>query len=286
LLANSSEKVMVQGLTASTTDDPVVRLEDVGVSFGGVAALTGVSAAVRPGEIVAVVGPNGAGKTTLLNAISGLLRGSITGRVAVAGTDTTKLKPQAVARLGVGRSFQEPRLIDDESALENVLCGAHSQASAGPFAQVFRPLLARRDERAMRERAMAIMLRLGLEEVAPLRVADLSYGHRKLIDIGRAMMSVPDVLLLDEPTSGLDEHEQQAVVEILRAVNAAHPRLSMILVEHRMPMVSAVATRIIAMQTGSVLLDDAPDTVMNSAAFKAALVGRSVTDNAASEEPS
>lgn len=271
---------------AETPVGPIVRLEQVGAAFGGVTALAGVSAEIHPGEIVAVVGPNGAGKTTLLNSISGLLGGSVTGRVVVAGTDTTGLKPQAVARLGVGRSFQDPRLIDEESAIENVLCGAHSLATIGPFAQVLRPFAAKREEAALREQATRILQRLGIEEVAALKVADLSYGHRKLIDIGRAMMASPDVLLLDEPTSGLDEHEQQAVVEILRAVHGADPTLAMILVEHHMPMVSAVSTRIIAMQTGSVLLDDVPQAVLNSPAFKAALVGRSTTDDSNSEEPS
>lgn len=271
---------------AETPVGPIVRLEKVGAAFGGVTALAGVSAEIHPGEIVAVVGPNGAGKTTLLNSISGLLGGSVTGRVVVAGTDTTGLKPQAVARLGVGRSFQDPRLIDEESAIENVLCGAHSLATIGPFAQVLRPFAAKREEAALREKATRILQRLGIEEVAALKVADLSYGHRKLIDIGRAMMASPDVLLLDEPTSGLDEHEQQAVVEILRAVHGADPTLAMILVEHHMPMVSAVSTRIIAMQTGSVLLDDVPQAVLNSPAFKAALVGRSTTDDSNSEEPS
>ena len=281
----STETMLSQSAETVPTSSPVVRLRAVGASFGGVTALADVSADIRPGEIVAVVGPNGAGKTTLLNAISGLLREAVTGQISVVDADTTKLKPQEVARLGVGRSFQEPRLIDEESAVENVLCGAHSLAQAGPFSQVLRPLMFRREERQLRERAMEILARLGIEEIAELRVADLSYGHRKLIDIGRAMMSTPRVILLDEPTSGLDEHEQSAVVEILRGVHAADPDLSMILVEHHMPMVSAVATRIIAMQTGRVLLDDRPEVVLNSAEFKAALVGRTSVDSSTSEGP-
>jgi branched-chain amino acid transport system ATP-binding protein len=269
----------------TTTQAPVVRLEGVGAHFGGVVALADVSTIVRPGEILAVVGPNGAGKTTLLNAVSGLLRGSLTGRVTVCGVDTTASRPQAVARLGVGRSFQDPRLIDEESALENVLCGAHAITTVGSLGQVFRPLKAVREERELREAGTRILATLDIENVAPLRVADLSYGHRKLIDIGRAMMSKPHLLLLDEPSSGLDEHEQQALARILRSVHEADPSLAMVLVEHHMPLVSALATRIIAMQTGGILMDDTPEAVLNSAEFKAALVGRTTTDDPDGQEP-
>jgi branched-chain amino acid transport system ATP-binding protein len=258
----------------------LVELHGVGASFGGVVALQDITTEIHGGEIVAVVGPNGAGKTTLLNSISGLLRGSLRGRILVDGKDTTHLTPQSVARLGVGRSFQDPRLIDEESALENVLCGAHTLAGPGSISQIFRPLASARAERALAERAMRILEILGIDDVARLRVADLSYGHRKLIDIGRAMMAKPHLLLLDEPSSGLDEHEQQSIVRILRAVHESEPLLAMVLVEHHMPLVSDVATRILAMQTGAILLDGTPEAVMNSNEFKAALVGGVTPDQA------
>jgi ABC-type branched-subunit amino acid transport system ATPase component len=260
--------------------DTVVRVAGLGASFGGVAALDGVSATIGKGETVAVVGPNGAGKTTFLNALTGFLRDSLVGSISLSGTDSTKLRPYDIARLGVGRSFQDPRLIDEESALENILCGAHVLTQTGPFGQIFRPLRSHREEKTLLAKASRILDTLDLHDISALRVADLSYGHRKLIDIGRAMMADPTLLLLDEPSSGLDEHEQASLTKILKRLQQVDGLLTMVIVEHHMPLVSNVASRVIAMQAGRVLLDGTPQQVMSSPVFKAALVGRSLDADA------
>lgn len=266
--------------------DAVLEFDDVRVVFGGLTALAGVSFSLVPGELLAVVGPNGAGKSTLLNAASGLVNRHLTGDIRLAGRSTTSMQPHRIAALGLGRSFQSPPLVDDESVLENVLAGAHASLGYGLATQVFRPRAVRQHEEATRSRAQELLATCGLGSMIDHDVESLPYGSRKLVDIARAIVSEPSVVLLDEPTSGLDVAEQDLVHELLRIARQTEG-LSVLVVEHHMDFVRRIADRVVGLQAGAVIAIGTPTEVLDSPQFRAALVGRThdTDDSPSSSEP-
>jgi len=260
-------------------DGPLLSLRDLRAQFGGVRALAGVTFDVRAHDVVAVVGPNGAGKSTLLNAVSGLLHDNLEGQIHFQGRPVLGLSPTRVAALGFGRSFQDPPLVDGETVLENVLLGAHLRLGYRMADQLWRRGLVKRREAEARERALSILDFTGLGGLTHAKVGGLPYGTRKLIDIARALISGPRVLLLDEPTSGLDPDEQRAVGRLLAELHRATP-VTVLIVEHHMDVVRTVATRVVGLQSGAVLVAGTPDEVLDSAAFRTALVGGHRDDDA------
>jgi branched-chain amino acid transport system ATP-binding protein len=257
---------------------PALSLRQVGARFGGVAALSEISFDVQAHDVVAVVGPNGAGKSTLLNAISGLVRDNVTGQILFGGEPMHGKSPSQIAALGVGRSFQDPPLIDTETVMENVLVGAHLRLDYRMGDQIWRRRRVREREADAMRRAAAILEFANLSDVRNLKVGALAYGKRKLIDVARALISGPRVLLLDEPTSGLDPDEQKAVGRLLTELHRATPT-TILMVEHHMDVVRTVANKVLGLQSGSVLVSGTPDEVLDSAAFRSAIVG-SHTDGA------
>jgi branched-chain amino acid transport system ATP-binding protein len=253
-----------------TTGRELLSIRDLHVRFGGLAALAGVNLSVGHHDLIAIVGPNGAGKSTTLNAISQLIRSS--GEITFNGRRIDGLPAWKIAAAGIGRSFQDPPLIDHYTVLENVLCGAHLRLRYGMLAQfAWRPAI-RRHEAAMTRRALTLLEFVGLAEEAAKEAGSLSFGARKLVDIVRAMVSGPRLLLLDEPSSGLDEQERRALRTILLALRE-EKRVGILCVEHHMDLVRAVATQVIALQAGEVLMTGAPAEVLDSARFRVAVVG-------------
>jgi branched-chain amino acid transport system ATP-binding protein len=250
----------------------VLSLGDVTVTFGGVVALSGVGFTVERNDVAAIVGPNGAGKSTLLNAIGGLVRS--TGRIELLGRSIQGVPAARVAHTGVGRSFQDPQLIDDYSVLENVLCGAYGQLHYGLVDQVFRHRKVERAEREMTARAEALLEFVGLDRHLRDEAGSLSYGARKLVDLVRAMVSGPRLLLLDEPSSGLDSTERASLQATLIALREER-LVTTLVVEHHMHLVRSVATRVIGMQAGEVIAVGTPSDVLDSEAFREAVVGGS-----------
>jgi ABC-type branched-subunit amino acid transport system ATPase component len=250
-----------------------LEVSGVAVSFGGVAALNGVGARVAANEVAAVVGPNGAGKTTLLNAVSGLLDVRVRGEIVLCGQRVNGMSASRIARLGLGRSFQHPPLLEEETIVENILLGANLHLPFGLPGQMFAPWRSRRLERAERERALALLDFVGLSKIAGERASGLPYGSRKLVDIVRAIFMSPALLALDEPTSGLDSREQQTVVELVQKL-AAMRRMTVLLVEHHMDIVRACASQVLGMQAGRVIASGTPEEVFGSQAYREAVVGR------------
>jgi branched-chain amino acid transport system ATP-binding protein len=256
-------------LSGATT---VLSLADVMVTFGGIVALSGVGFTVDRHEVVAIVGPNGAGKSTLLNAVSRLVRS--TGTIELLGSSIQGVPPARIARAGVGRSFQDPQLIDEYTVLENVLCGAHGRLRYGLVDQVLRHRKVDRAEREMTARAEAILNFVGLDRHAGDQAGSLSYGARKLVDIVRAMVSGPRLLLLDEPSSGLDAGERASLQATLLALREER-LVTTLVVEHHMDLVRSVATRVVGMQAGEVIAVGTPSDVLDSEAFREAVIGGS-----------
>lgn len=258
-------------------------MNNVSVSYGGIKALSGIDLTVGMHEFMAVIGPNGAGKSTLLNAVSGLSRGSVGGSIQMFGTVVSNRRADRITRLGIGRSFQDPPLIDEATVLENVLGGAHLRLGYNTFDQLWRRRLVRREETAWQAVAMSILELCALEREANKKASSLPYGSRKLVDIARAFVARPGLVLLDEPTSGLDTAGQQRVVSLLTAIrDRQNP--AMLVVEHHMHLVRAIADRVVGLQAGSVIAVGTPSEVLDSAEFRAAVVGGSRSGS--HEEPS
>ena len=250
---------------------PVLRVEDLSVRFEAVHAVEGLSFTANAGEVVAIIGANGAGKTTTLNAISRVIPS--TGEVTVAGRPTSGLRPSQIAALGVGRSFQDPQLIDRYSLLENVLCGSHLQLRYGLFDQLFRRGRVHRLERVARDRALSLLEFAGLGAVAAEPAGAMPYGVRKIVDIVRAVQGNPAIVLLDEPSSGLDSTEREGLKRMLVALRDEHG-LGVVIVEHHMDVVRATATTVLALQGGTLLVRGTPEEVLASKAYRSALVGQ------------
>jgi len=252
---------------------PAIDVQALDVAFGGVRALTDITTSVNAREIVAVVGPNGAGKTTLLNAICGLVKKS-SGVVHHFGTDVTSSTPTKIAQGGIGRSFQDPRLVDEESVLQNILSGAHATIGYSIGDQLFRRGKVARRERTKESEARDLLDLVGLSDLADVHADQLAYGPRKMVDILRAAISKPDVLLLDEPSSGLDLAERACVEQMLLELHRELD-LPMLVVEHHLDLVRAVADKVLCLVSGTVAMQGPTVQILDSDEFRATITGES-----------
>jgi ABC-type branched-subunit amino acid transport system ATPase component len=242
------------------TATPLV-VQDVTVRFGAVAALAGVGLTVEPGTIHAVIGPNGAGKSTLLNVLSGLYRPAA-GRIQFDGRDLTGMRPHAIARLGIARSFQNVALSGGQSVRDSLLLGCHQRMTAGPVRTGLRLPGARREERRERARVEAVAARFGLADLLDRPVAQLAYGDRKRVDLARAMCAEPRLMLVDEPVAGLNATETAAVADLIRRLRDDEG-VTVVLVEHDMPMVMSLADRITVLDFGRCIADGTPAEIQD-----------------------
>jgi len=267
---------LVEGLEPLGSEGRKGELEvaDVRVQFGGVAAVSGVSAKVSTGSVLALIGSNGAGKTSLLNAISGLVpvrAGRM--RVAYEGVeiDLTGLGARARARAGIGRTFQAPRLARELTVWENVLQGTFVERRAGRSAGSgpdWGKVVA--GDRVW-ERAEGALELVGLSGKADEIAGDLAYGDQRRCEIGRCVAGMPRFVLMDEPTSGMNDVESKAVSDVIRAL--ARQGVGVVVVEHNMNVVRAVADRVIAMDLGGVLAEGSPDAVLADPIVRARFLG-------------
>lgn len=250
--------------------DARLVVEDVSVRFGGVRALDRVGLCVRPGEVVSLVGPNGAGKTTLFNVISGFRRPDA-GRVSLDGEDVTDLGPVRRAGLGMVRSFQRMELFEELSVLDNILV---SRELRGPL-RLWRGVLERTPPTAAAlADAEEILGCLGLLPAAEAAVGALSTGMRRLVELGRILMSEAEIVLLDEPSSGLDRNETARFVEIVADFVARHPRRAVLLVEHDMSVAMTLARYIYVLDFGRLIAEGPPESVTRDERVRAAYLGK------------
>lgn len=238
---------------------PALRVEGVVCRFGGVTALEDVNLRVDPGEILGVIGPNGAGKSTLFNVITGVVKPDA-GRVFVREREVRGAKPSQVAALGVGRTFQTVRLMSEMTVLENVLVGAHNMARVTPVAVALRTPLARAREQTATAAAQAALRTVGLPpERWDVRAGTLPYVDQRRIEIARALVSRPALLLLDEPAAGLNPSETKELAELIDRIRAEG--LAIVLIEHDMGMVMSVCDRLMVLDHGEKIADGDPEEV-------------------------
>ena len=253
---------------------PLLEVEHISMMFGGVRALDDVSLTVTEGEIFGLIGPNGSGKTTLVNCITGLYRPAggfirIGGMGGIGGMDITRRTAYEIARLGVARTFQNINLVDDMSALDNV-----AVARAGiEHASMRRALFTWHDRELARARgyAMHLLDQLGCAEIAMQDCGGLAYGFKRRVEIARALALAPRLLLLDEPAAGLNEAEQADLGARLQRL--ASGGLSLLIIEHNMPFLMPLATRLVCLDHGQVIAAGTPETIRVDARVIEAYLG-------------
>ncbi|WP_149538267.1 ABC transporter ATP-binding protein [Siccirubricoccus phaeus] len=253
---------------------PRLAVEKVGLAFGGVAALSGVSLTVAPGEIRGIIGPNGAGKTTLLNAICGIVPPT-TGRVRLDGKDVTGLSPSAIAARGLRRTFQTSALFPGLTVLENVVTGLHTATRAGLLDCAFGSRRLREEEREAAARARRVLEFVGMAGFAERPAGALSFGQQRLVEIARALVSDPAVVLLDEPAVGLSLNRLADIDRLLRRIRDERG-VTLLLIEHVIRLVMEVSDSITVLSSGTVIAEGTPDAVRQDPAVITAYLGTAV----------
>jgi branched-chain amino acid transport system ATP-binding protein len=232
----------------SVVSEPLLDISGLTLRFGGVQALNDVDIRVPAGTVCGVVGPNGAGKTSLFNCICGYYRPTA-GTLRALGRDVTGVAPYRLAALGLARTFQHPTLQPDATVLDNVLAGGHMRIAGNALSCALRLPRVRRDERALRDEARELLRRLALERVAERPAGALAYGSQKRLELARALLSRPRLLLVDELASGLTHGEVMELAELISALRHELD-LTVLLVEHHMGMVAAVTDTVIVLVQG------------------------------------
>lgn len=247
--------------TASSGEGTELRLQldGVSLSFGGVIALDTVDLAVRRGEIRAIIGPNGAGKSSLINVISGVYRPDH-GRVIFAGNSYVQVPTAKLARLGVARTFQNLALFKGLSVLDNVVAGRAHTVRSTFLGQIARVGASRREEADARDRARRILAFLHLEDVGDRLAGTLPYGFQKRVELARALVAEPQVLLLDEPMAGMTAGEKYEMAGFVRATREAYGT-TVVLIEHDIGVVMELSDKIAVLDYGRKIADGTPEEV-------------------------
>ena len=249
--------------------DAVLATEKLSKNFGGLAAVKDVTLEFAERQVHAIIGPNGAGKTTLINLLSGELLPS-SGRITLRERDITRLPQHRVSHLGIGRSFQKTNIFPSFTCFQN--CWLAAQSRLPTSLRFLRPAHSDRTVRARTERAMELS---GLTARAEFLASEISHGEQRQLEIAMMLATEPEILLLDEPMAGMGAEESDRVVELIKTLADEH---CVILIEHDMDAVFAVADRLTVMVNGELLESGPPDAIRNSAAVKEAYLGEEMLE--------
>ncbi len=271
-------------MSAEPEGRPVLELDQLSLSFGGLSALSGLDLRVRDREVVSVIGPNGAGKTTIFNVITGVYRPS-SGDVRFAGESIAGQPPHIVARLGVARTFQTLRLFMNMSVIENVMAATYGGTRAMPWESVLRLPRARREEREVRALAEDVLSFFG-QRLAGYRwdqpAYSLSYANRRRLEIARALATRPRLLLLDEPAAGMNPTETHEITELIGRLRDKRG-VAILVIEHDMHVVAGCSDRVVALDHGVKIAEGGFDQVADHPAVVEAYMGRHPEDLAETE---
>jgi branched-chain amino acid transport system ATP-binding protein len=248
----------------------MLRVEGITQVFGGITALRDVSFSVTPGEIKGVIGPNGAGKTTLFNIITGIYR-QTAGSVFLEDEKVSFLPPEKLARRGMVRTFQNVELFGTMTVLENVMVGRHTKSRSGILSSCLKLPNHLREEKHLREKAMACLDFVGISPDASVVAASLPFGKGRLLEIARAMALEPRIILLDEPAAGLNSRETEELGHLIRKIRGSG--ITVVLVEHDMELVMDICDSILVLNLGQRLAEGTPREIQENPAVIAAYLG-------------
>ena len=261
--------------------ETLLELDNVGISFGGLRAVDALGFRIERGQIVALIGPNGAGKTTVFNLITGVYRPT-DGHVRWRGQDVTGLAPHRIAELGIRRTFQTIRLFADMTVLENVVAGQHLHIHQSWWQGLLSTPAQRREEQALVNKAMAVLERLGLADVAYEEATSLPYGVQRRVELARCLVADPELIILDEPAAGLNENESAELNATIRAIRDSG--VTVILVEHDMSVVMNVADNIVVINFGKKIAEGNPDAIRSNPLVIEAYLGQDDEEEALAHE--
>ena len=256
----------------STDIAPALELHELTRDFGGLRAVDRVDMAVAPGEVRGLIGPNGSGKSTLLNLVSGVYAVT-SGRITLSGTDITRRSASARTRIGVARTFQNIRLFTKMTVFDNVAAAGFCRSRAGLSEILLRTPRMRSEEQRIDHRARELLELVGVLDRADDGPGGLPYGQRRLVEIARALMTEPEVLLLDEPAAGLTLAEKARLLALIRSLNEEHG-LTLVLVEHDMTVIMNICDRISVLNFGAKIGEGTAPEIRRNPAVIEAYLGR------------
>ena len=238
----------------------LLSIRGVTKKFGGLRALHNCSFSTEGSSIVSLIGPNGAGKTTVFNLISGITPVT-SGSISFKGRELVDLKSFEIAELGIGRTFQNTHLFNEASVLDNVRIGSHCRTEAGLLDCLFRTARYKREERYVKEKAEEFLELIGLFPRRNYLAGALSYGDQKRVEIARALMIEPSLLLLDEPNSGMNDYETSGLVELFSRIKESG--ITLFIISHHMKFVQEISDQVIVLNYGKVIANGTPESIVS-----------------------
>jgi branched-chain amino acid transport system ATP-binding protein len=258
-----------------TTNTPLLKAENVGIQFGGLKALSDVNIVLNEGELVGLIGPNGAGKTTFFNLLTGVYEPT-EGSIVLGNEKLNGLPPYKITRKGISRTFQNIRLFGELSVLDNVKVAYHSLARHSIFSSIFRLPAHFSGEKEIEEKAIEFLKIFKLESFMYEKAKNLPYGQQRRLEIARALAAHPKLLLLDEPAAGMNPQETKELMNLIAFIREKF-NLTILLIEHDMPLVMGVCERIYVLDHGQLIAHGTPEEIRNHPKVIEAYLGEEVS---------
>jgi branched-chain amino acid transport system ATP-binding protein len=252
----------------------ILEAKNISKSFGGLKAISALSFSIGKNEVIGIIGPNGAGKSTLFNMITGIYPPD-SGEISFLGVDIHRLRTHKIVKLGIGRTFQNTRVIKSMTVLDNIIIGFHCRTHAGLYEAIFRNRKSIQEMNNMIDKALDILKFLQLEKKAWDLAANLSHGEQRRMEIARALATEPRLILLDEPVAGMVVEEVQAFMQTIESIR--RKEITIILIEHNMSAVMGISNRVIVLNFGRKIAEGIPDDIKENPAVIEAYLG--VTKN-------